>query len=84
MLAIGPQGVWMVYAMHNASNGQPAEKGNTLRIGDKVRTPQGLMLTINAFNREVFQRMHDAGWPSPPPPPKPRHIGPARRFKRVG
>ena len=74
----------MVYAMHNASNGQPAEKGNTLRLGDKVRTPQGLMLIVNAFNRPVLQRMLDAGFPPPPPPPKPVRFGPARLFKRVG
>jgi len=74
----------MVYAMHNASNGQPAEKGIILRNGDKVRTPQGLMLIVNDFNRPVLQRMKDAGFPPPPPPPKPRHFGPARLFKRAG
>jgi hypothetical protein len=62
--------------MHNASNGQPAEKGRILRTGDTVLTPHGLVLTINAFNRDVFQRMNDAGWPSPPPPPPPVRTGP--------
>lgn len=70
--------------MHNASNGQPAEKGRTLRTGDTVRTPQGLLLTVNAFNLPVLQRMSDAGFPPPPPPPKPVRFGPARLFKRVG
>lgn len=70
------EGPLMVYAMHNASNGQPAEKGRSLRIGDTVRTPQGLLLTVNAFNAPVLQRMSDAGFPPPPPPPKPLRFGP--------
>ncbi len=62
--------------MHNASNGQPAEKGRILRTGDTVRTPHGLVLTVNAFNRPVLQRMNDAGFPPPPPPLKPVRFGP--------
>ena len=66
----------MVLVMHPASNGQPAEKGRTLRIGDTVRTAQGLVLTVNAFNRNVLQRMMEAGWPQPPPRPTALRHGP--------
>jgi hypothetical protein len=52
------------------------ENTRTLRIGDLVRTPQGLTLVVNAFNLPVLQRMSEAGFPSPPPPPKPVRFGP--------
>jgi hypothetical protein len=70
--------------MQPAINGQPADKGITLRLGDKVRTPQGLMLIVNAFNRPMLQGMLEAGFPLPPPPLKPVRLGPARLFKRAG
>lgn len=62
--------------MQPAINGQPAEKGLTLRVGDTVRTPQGLVLLVTEFNRPVMQRMWEAGFPPPPPPPKPVRFGP--------
>lgn len=52
------------------------ETTRTLRIGDLVRTPQGLTLIVNAFNLPVLQRMSEAGFPPPPPPPKPVRFGP--------
>lgn len=81
---MGEKVLSIVLVMQPAINGLPTEKGITLRNGDKVRTPQGLLLIVNDFNRPVLQRMKDAGFPPPPPPPKPRHFGPARLFKRVG
>lgn len=74
----------MVSVMQHASNGSPAAKG--IRIGDKVRTPNGLLLTVTSFNLAVLTRAVESGWPTPPPPPRPFAKGwnrpPLRRLPR--
>lgn len=66
--------------MQNAQNGSPSETG--IKVGDKVRTPQGLILTVTAFNLHVIVRAVNAGWPNQPRPAPQKFAGPRLLFKR--
>lgn len=53
------------------ADGSTVTVKTALKVGDKVVSPHGLVLTVNTFNIAVLQRTVDAGWPTPPPPPPP-------------
>jgi hypothetical protein len=74
--------LWIVLVMQHAQNGTSAEKG--IKVGDKVRTPQGLILEVNLFNLAVIQRAINAGWPNKPHATPQKFAGPRLLFKRRG